>query len=89
MATLLFELVRALSGAAAGELRARSDGPALSRAELVALATLSDLAAACCEAHPAPRVDDIHDLASLERLAAFDLKIVDNVRARASAGAAP
>lgn len=82
MATLLSELVRVLSSAAARELRGRADqGPALSRAEFMALATLNDLSAACCAAgKPAPGLQDTTDLALLAELAAFDMAIIDSAK---------
>ena len=83
MTTLLSELVRCLSQAAAHELRARADGPALSRAETVALATLHEMSAATL-AVGAPRagLTDATDLATLEELAAFDMRIVETAKAR-------
>ena len=72
MATLLSELVRVLSRAAANELRARAEGPPLSRSEIMALATLNELASVC-SAHS--EIDTSRaDLASLEELAAADVK---------------
>lgn len=81
MATLLFELVGVLSRTAARELRGRAEGPALSRAELMAVATLGELAGACCAAEPpASAAIGTSDLAGLYRLTAHDLAIVDQVR---------
>lgn len=83
MTTLLSELVRCLSQAAARELRARADGPTLSRAETVALATLHEMSAATLAVGP-PRagLTDATDLATLEELAAFDMRIVETAKAR-------
>lgn len=83
MATLVSELVRCLSKASAREIRARLDGPAFSRSELNALATLQDMSEAVISIGPAP--DDLMqatDLESLEALAAFDMTIVDRARKR-------
>jgi hypothetical protein len=82
MTTLLSELVRCLSQAAARELRDRADGPALSRAEAVALATLHDMSAATLTVGTPPeKLAGATDLASLEELAAFDMKIVETAKA--------
>lgn len=83
MATLLSELVRCLSQAAALELRNRADGPPLSRAETLALATLHEMSAATVEIGPPPAaLIDSTDFAALEDLAAHDLRIVEKVKAR-------
>ncbi len=83
MTTLLSELVRALSESAARELRGRSDGSPLTRAEMSALATLNDMAAAALAIGPVPeRLSAATDLASLEELTGFDMKIVERAKAR-------
>ena len=83
MTTLISELVRCLSQTAARTLRTRAEGPALSRAELAALATLHDMTAATLAAG-APPTDGpaATSLAALEQLAAFDMAIVEKARAR-------
>lgn len=83
MTTLLSELVRCLSQATARELRARADGPALSRAETVALATLHEMSAATLAVGAPPAaLAGATDLAALEELAAFDMRIVETAKAR-------
>ena len=85
MTTLLSELVRCLSQAAARELRARADGPALSRAETAALATLHDMSAATLAVGAPPAgLAGATDLATLEELTAFDMRIVEAAKARAA-----
>ena len=83
MTTLLSELVRCLSKAAARELRERADDPALSRAEMVALATLHEMTAATLTVGTPPtELVSATDLDSLEKLAAFDMKIVESAKKR-------
>jgi hypothetical protein len=84
MATLLSELVRVLSATAADAMRARADGPPLTRAEMLAIATVADLAAhytgaalpVQAEAQGAP------DWRALKQSAAFDLDRVEASAAR-------
>lgn len=86
MATLLSELVRVLSAAAGRELRQRADGPALSRAEIMALATLSDLATACLTTGEGPATgDNCVDWDVLLELASHDFQVIDIAKTLAPA----
>lgn len=75
MATLLSELVGVLAGAAARDLRGRTEETPLSRAEMMALATVLGLAAADRSAAPTFEADDT-SWEALQAEAAFDLAVV-------------
>ena len=77
MTTLVSELVRVLSSAAASELRRRADGEPLTRSEVLAIATLGELAAGLMETAPfssAPASEFEWD--ALQRSAEWDLAVV-------------
>ncbi|MGE4431316.1 MAG: hypothetical protein AB7E05_11310 [Sphingobium sp.] len=81
MATLISELVRVLSQAASTELRARADGTPLSRAEMLAVATLNELSAVyLTESTPPSLPAGEIDWAALEAIAQFDADLIDMAR---------
>ena len=86
MATLLSELVRILSDTSARELRARADNTPLSRSEMLALATLNELAAACLSGSEVPALPgEGVDWTALAAVTAHDLALVNAARERRSA----
>lgn len=80
MATLLSELVRVLAGSTGATLRARADGPGLSRAELLAVATIVDHAAILVDADIPPTPVADAGWPAFHALATFDLDRVAAVQ---------